>query len=191
MGVPSMKRKILFLFICLLFSTEIFSQTNKIGFRIEPFMFLSKTEGTGPTAYKHKDEVGIYLTSYYLSYKYQVSDIISVDTKVGYLWTNEDRYNGFEISELIEININNNASIITGINVHFNKEDIVREFNIKNIVVPSIVIGTGIRISENYKLEFYYLYPLNKDYRTSNFNGPVYYKLAGLLKLSIGCEWEL
>ena len=175
----------------LLMPTNSNSQTSSIGFRCEPFLFLSKTEGTGPLAYKHKDEEAIYLTSFYLSYKYQMSKNISLGTRAGYLWTNEDRYNGFEISELIDININDKAFFVTGINIHFNKGDSVREFFIKNIVVPSFIIGTGLKLSEVFNMEFQYLIPLNKEYKTSSFNGPVYYKLAGMLKLSVGFDWEL
>lgn len=178
---------------CLAQSSNPNSNINlhTIGFRIEPFLFLSKTNGTGFYAYKHKDEEGIYLTSFNLSYRYMLSEILSLNTRVGYLWTNEDRFNGFEAGEIIRLDIKNNPFLLVGIIFHFNTEDFVREFHIKNVVIPLIIVGTGYNLSKEFNLELQYNIPLNREYKTSTFNGPVFYKLTGLLKLSIGFEFSL
>lgn len=173
-------------------STVCYSQNHSVGLRVEPFWFFSKTQGTGTFAYKHKDERGIYLTNFSLGYGYKLSETFSLSTRAGYLWTNEDRFNGFQINELIRTNISDKAFFITGLNIHFNKKDFIREFLIRKVTIPSLVLGTGFRLSEIFNVELQYLLPINnKEYKTSNFNGPVYYDLSGILKLSFGFEWQL
>ncbi|MEJ5352348.1 MAG: hypothetical protein WHS65_12240 [Melioribacteraceae bacterium] len=179
------------IFYSFLFSTVCYPQNHSLGFKIEPFLFFSKTEGTGIFAYKQKDETGIYLTSFYLSYTYRLSEIFSLNTAAGYLWTNEDRYNGFEINELVHININNKTYFITGVGIHFNKENYIREFHIKNVIIPFITLGTGLKFSEILNAEFQYQIPINREYKTSYFNGPTSYRLSKLVKFSLGFELPL
>ncbi|MFA3782334.1 hypothetical protein ABRY23_04640 [Melioribacteraceae bacterium 4301-Me] len=174
-----------------IFLTACYSQNHSLGFKIEPFLFFSKTEGTGAFAYKHKDEAGIYLTSFYLSYTYHLSEIFSSNTVAGYLWTNEDRYNGFEINEFVHTNINNKTYFIIGFGLHFNKENYIREFHIKNVIIPFFTLGTGLKFSEMLKAEIQYQLPVNREYKTSDFNGYTSYKLSKLVKLSLGFELPL
>lgn len=114
-----------------------------------------------------------------------------LETAAGYLWTNEDRYNGFEINELVHVNINNKTYFITGVGIHFNKENYIREFHIKNVIIPFVTLGTGLKYSEILNAELQYQIPINREYKTSDFNGLVYYKLSGLVKLSLGFKWLL
>lgn len=175
----------------LLMPTNSNSQTSFLGFRGEPFMFFSKTEGTGPFAYKHKDEVGVYLTSFLLTHKLQLSDFFSLNTRVGYLWTTEDRINGIQIGEYLQYNLSKRTYIISGIQIHLNQENFVREFHIEDVAIPSLVLGPGINISQTINIELQYMFPLKSEYRTSSFNGPVSYKLSGMLKISVGFDWKL
>ncbi|AFN74770.1 hypothetical protein MROS_1533 [Melioribacter roseus P3M-2] len=185
-------KKIYRLILCsFLLSTACYPQNHSLGFKIEPFLFFSKTEGTGAFAYKQKDETGIYLTSFYLSYTYHLSEIFSSNTVAGYLWTNEDRYNGFEINELVNINIKNKTYFIAGFGLHFNKENYIREFHIKKVIIPFVTLGTGLKFSELLKAEIQYQVPINREYKTSDFNGPASYRLSKLVKFSLGFELPL
>jgi hypothetical protein len=48
-----------------------------------------------------------------------------------------------------------------------------------------------IKIFKEFQFDILQLYGFDKEYKMSSLNGPVYYKLNGLIKLSLGYEWKL
>ena len=181
-------------FVVLFFYGTIFSiaQTHAIGFRVEPFLFMSKTESSHPYSYKLDDEVKPYLTSFNFLYKYKFSDELALNTSLGYLWTNKGGYNGAEITEFVEYSISSKSYLLSGVNFHLNESGTSNQFTAKGTTIPLIVIGAGLKFSRMTHLELQYQIPLTVEYKTSMWDEYIVsYKLSGIIKLSFGLEWEL
>ena len=178
------------LILLLLFPSLSFSQVNKIGFRIEPFLFLTKTEGTGTLSMSNKNEVNCYLTSINFSYKYNMSTKLALSTRVGYLWSNEERYKGLEINELLHMQISDKAYLLAGINIHFNNDKFKSEVHSNNFAVPSLIMGAALKLSDMLSTELQYQFGAQNEYDTNYSYGTIHHKLSGVVKLSFGFEWD-
>lgn len=181
-----------FLVVILFLTSKNVLAQSYFGFRAEPFIFVSQTHNLNFVGHSPKSDLGIYLSSFLFTYKYEVSNKISLSSRAGYLWTNEDRYNGFEAGQFMQYYLTDKNYILAGALVHFNKEDFIREFHLKNVVIPFLTFGLGMKFSRLFSTELQFNLPLVIEYRTSasTFSSNSY-RLWGIVKLSFGLEWEL
>lgn len=193
----------IFLYLFLINLGTLKAQTHSIGFRIEPFLFLSKNDALAPIGHSRGEEAHIDYKSFMLQYEYSFSEEMFLSTRVGYLGTSHEIFNGFEIGEYFGYFLSKKSYLLIGLNIHKNQEDI-SQYIVKDVTIPFIVPGCGVKIGNNLSVELQYHYPLSKKYKEQvvqwyDPNANVYepynkianYNLVGILKLSFGVEFDL
>lgn len=196
-------RLFLMVYVYLIISSNIIAQSHSIGFRIEPFLFLSKNDALAPIGHSREEEAHIDFKSFVVVYNYQFSEDMFLSTRVGYLGTSPEIFNGFEVGEYFGYFLSKKSYFLLGFNFHKNQEEI-SQYIVKDVTMPFLVPALGTKIGNKISVELQYHYPLLKKYKEQivqwyDPNSGVYdvyektadYNLVGILKLSFGVEFNL
>ncbi|MBI1938060.1 MAG: hypothetical protein HYS25_08025 [Ignavibacteriales bacterium] len=172
---------VVFLLYCSTLKAQSF-----IGFNYEPFMLIDEENKSIPAEYRG-DNVRTYPFSLYLNYSIKLNKDFAISIRPGALIT-DSHYNGAEIMLLTKYYWGDKNYILGGLNVHGNYPSSTIA---KGVVIPLLVLGAGFNFMKVIELEAHYELPFNKEYtwKSSSVFGPK--KLNGILKLSLGFEFEL
>lgn len=145
---------------------------------------------------KSENEFKISVSSFYLTYSYKALNSIAVESRIGYLWTSPDVYNGAELGVFVKYFLNDRAYLLTGVNIHNNEGyQIEPNYYIKSKMISFAVIATGLKFSNGIGAELQYNLPLSREYKTQIYEfDPVInipYNIAAIIKLSFGVEFSL
>ncbi len=175
---------ILSLLILLFFSRITQAQTLKLGFRIEPAMFM--------TEQKNESTVSFTFISGYLSLSLEPVEWIGLEARPGYLVGGE--YGGFEIGAFLRLRVlPSNFFIIAGINHHSN--DILDSHNTGgNYQKQMLFQGVGIGYQKDSKLgiDLTYYWTNDKVFAYS-YNGSTKTDklMSGIIKLGFSLAWNI
>ncbi len=185
-----MKKYTIIVFI-VFFYLSSYAQ-SKLGWRYEPYFFISKNVVSGVLSYKSEKSFNPQPVSIYASYKYFLDNEFIVNPKLGYLISSdnsEDFFDGWEMGLLLHYKTWKELYLSSGIMMHYNNYNVYPQIIIESGWIPFLVVGSGINITNVFNIELQYLIALKKQYGLINSENTR--KVLGELKLSFGFEWEL
>lgn len=175
------------IFLFFLFITASFrAQEIKMGFRLEPFTFNSKTSTNN--SYTNAGPISIYF-----NLKIQPVKSFETDIRFGALWANE--YHGFEFGVFPKYNFYSNFNIIFSFLEHENpKGGGISSGSIQNNI-ELLGIGLGYNFNKKISIDLIFYKPLGNgdfaylfDWNKYSFSRE---KITSLIKLGIGVNWSI
>lgn len=171
--------------LLLLYCSALKAQSF-IGFKYEPFMLITEVNKSIPGEYSGEN-VQTYPFSLYLNYSIMLNKDFAFSIRPGVLIT-DSQYNGAEIMLLTKYYWGDKNYVFGGLNIHGNYPS---STTAKGVVIPLLVIGAGFNLIEVIELEVHYELPFIKEYAWKSPSGFGPKKINGILKLSLGFEFDL
>ena len=187
---------VLFLF---LLRTSSHAQTY-FGLHFEPFVYGTNIDKQiyfpPPSLTNEHSTEASFETAF--SFSFKVSEDIKISLRPGFIFTG-NLYTGIDGAIYGSYFLSSRSYIMSGINTHIEGGGGGNTYSGEDATIPYMVVGYGYYLSKKIPLELQFNYPLNQEkygrYRELFSMYPYtvwhYYKVAWMIKLSIGVEWEL
>lgn len=200
---------LLYSLIFFLLLNSISSGQTYFGVRIEPFLYFSnidkKLYASSDITKDHSLESNLGITFLITT---STSEELRVSFRTGFAFTELSKgfqggidrnfeqtlYKGINSGLYLSYYFSSTNYLISGVNLHFNIGGGGHSYTSEEVMLPYIVLGFGHHLTDSFPIEIQLSYPLNTP-KYGTYSELFYfsneYKLAWMLKLSLGFEFEL
>ena len=184
-----MKTKILFMFTCLIFTSEVYSQSLKIGLRYEPGILLTEQNSI--------KEVVPVLFCIASNITFQPNSWSGLIIRPAITFTDE-QYSGYEIGAFIKLKLfSTRFYFITGINNHSNKATGHNSAGGYGKEMLFASVGLGFQSDSKFGIDICYYWTNHKEYGYAKLTDGLTYsrfinkQMNGILKLGLNLSWDI
>lgn len=180
------------LFFFFFIASALEAQSHYLGYQYEPFLFITNNNYKTISGTQKGAEANVYLTSFYVTYKFMFDSTTAINTKIGFLNASSEEFKGFEMGGMWQHFFSRKSYFKGGLLFHYNAGTKNSSSNIKRGIIVFVSVAPGIKISDFFYVELQYLYPVNKNYGISmNTAGYPAKDVLGVLKFCLGFEFKL